>query len=360
MSRFLKKRNKTTGLPPGSLVYVGDKETEKINISIIDYGINDYKEKTLEKIEDGFSDKKNNSIRWINIDGIHNVENIEKIGKFYSLHPLLLEDILNTGQRPKMEDYEDHIFVVLKMLSYNNKNSIVESEQVSLVFGKNYVVSFQEKPGDVFDSIRNRIRNDKGRIRKMGSDYLVYALIDAIVDNFFIILEKIGDEIESLEDELVSNPSTETLQTIHSLKRELIFIRKSVWPLRELIAGLQRSESKIIHKSTLIYFRDVYDHTIHVIDTVETFRDMISGVLDIYLSSISNKMNEVMKVLTIFAAIFIPLTFVAGVYGMNFNPDRSPFSMPELNFYWGYPLTLISMLLISSVLLFYFKKKKWL
>lgn len=265
-----------------------------------------------------------------------------------------MEDIANTGQRPKIEDFVDYIFVVLKMLDYDEKESEITVEQLSLILGPSWAISFQENVGDVFDPIRERIRGDQGRIRKMGSDYLVYALIDAVVDNYFIALERIGEKIEDIEDELVANPVPETLRAIHNLKRQMIVLRKSVWPLREVISRLERWESKLISKSTDIYLRDVYDHTIQVIDAIETYRDMLSGMLDIYLSSVSNRMNEVMKVLTIIATIFIPLTLVAGIYGMNFN------YMPELKLSWGYPLVLSIMLAIGIVMLLYFRKKKWL
>jgi len=240
------------------------------------------------------------------------------------------------------------------MLSYDDENQAVQAEQVSLVLGPNFVISLQERVGDVFEQIRDRIRNAKGRIRKMGSDYLCYALIDAIVDNYFAILEGFGERIESMEEELVAEPTEKTLQQIHTLKREMIFLRKSVWPLRELISALQRSESPLIQESTDIYLRDVYDHTIQIIDTVESFRDMISGMLDIYLSSLSNKMNAVMKVLTIIATLFIPLTFVAGIYGMNFK------YMPELEWHWAYPAVWLVMVVVAAVMLIYFRKKKWL
>jgi len=230
----------------------------------------------------------------------------------------------------------------------------VQAEQVSLVLGSNFVISFQERVGDVFDEVRDRIRNAKGRIRKMGPDYLAYALLDAVVDNYFTVLEKFGEKIEAAEEELVANPTEKTLKQIHLVKRELLSVRKSVWPLRELISALQRGESGLIQETTGIYLRDMYDHTIQVIDTVESFRDMVSGMLDIYLSSISNKMNAVMKVLTIIATIFIPLTFIAGVYGMNFK------YMPELQWRWGYGLILVVMGIVAVIMLFYFRKKKWL
>jgi magnesium transporter len=240
------------------------------------------------------------------------------------------------------------------MLYYDEKESETKAEQVSFVLGPNWVISFQESEGDVFDSIRERIRSDKGRIRKMGADYLVYALLDSVVDNYFMILEKVGEEIEEIEDELVTNPSPEILQTIHNLKRQMISLRKSVWPLREVISRLERWESPLIQKSTYIYLRDVYNHTIQVIDAIETFRDMLSGMLDIYLSSVSNRMNEVMKVLTIIATIFIPLTLVAGIYGMNFR------FMPELEIPLAYPMVLLSMFLVGLMMVGYFRKKKWL
>ncbi len=360
MSRLVKKSSKKKGLPPGSLVYIGDEKTHKTRISVIDYDSNDFSEVGIEKIEDCFKFKEKPTVTWINIDGIHEVEKIEKIGKHFDIHPLVLEDIIHTDQRPKMEDFEKYIYVVLKMLHYNESKNEIIAEQISLVLGNNFVLSFQEFQGDVFDSVRERIRNNKGRIRKTGADYLTYSLIDAIVDNYFAILEKIGEKIEELEEILVTNPIPKTLQKIHKLKREMIFLRKSVWPLREVISSLQRDESKLIADSTDIYLRDVYDHTIQVIDTIESFRDMTSGMLDIYMSSVSNKMNEVMKVLTIFAAIFIPLTFIAGVYGMNFNTHTSPLNMPELQWYWGYPMALAIMGFVGISMVLYFKKKKWI
>jgi len=353
MARIIKKVSRKAGLPPGTLIHVGKKGEERVNISIIDYDEKHYQEKETENIEESFPFKDKPTVSWINIEGIHKIEIIEKIGKHFNLHPLLLEDILNTDQRPKIEDFDDYIFVVLKMLYYDEKEKEIISEQVSLIIGSNFVISFQEKEGDVFNPIRDRIRNAKGRIRKMGADYLAYALIDAIVDNYFIILEKIGEKVEGMEDELVTNPTPETLQTIHNLKRDTIFLRKSVWPLREGISILERSESPLIQESTGIFLRDVYDHTIQIIDTIETFKDMVSGMLDIYLSSISNRMNEVMKVLTIIATIFIPLTFIAGVYGMNFK------YMPELEWRWAYFGVLAIMLVVGILMISYFRRKKW-
>ena len=354
MPRLIKKTSKSRGLPPGSLVHVGEKKTEKVRISLIDYIVGKFEEKEVKNVEECFSFKRKPSITWINVDGLHEVDVIEKLGKCFEIHPLVLEDILNTDQRPKIEDFENYIFFILKMLYTDEKTKEVHSEQVSLILGKNFVISFQESKGDVFETVRERIRKGKGRIRKMGSDYLAYALIDAIVDNYFTILENIGDRVEGMENDVVTNPDPELLQKIYNLKREMIYLRKSVWPLREVINGLLREESKLIKNSTHIFLRDLYDHTIQTIDTIETFRDMISGMLDIYMSSVSNKMNEVMKVLTIFAAIFIPLTFIVGIYGMNFQ------YMPELSIPWAYPLVWIVILIVGISLLGFFKHKKWI
>ena len=352
--RIIQKRSKKIGLPPGTPVHIGKKKNGKIRITIIDYDEAQFQEKEAKTIEECFPFKDKPTVTWINIDGLHQVDAIEKIGKHFNIHPLVLEDIVNTGQRPKMEDFVDYIFIVLKMLYYDDKEDETKAEQVSVILGSNFVISFQESEGDVFDPIRKRIRSDRGRIRKMGADYLAYALTDTIVDNYFLILEKLGEKIEDIEEELVTNPTLETLQTIHSLKRETIFLRKSVWPLREVISRLERWESPLINKSLDIYLRDIYDHTIQVIDSIETFRDMLSGLLDIYLSSISNRMNEVMKVLTIIATIFIPLTLIAGIYGMNFR------YMPELGWPWGYPMAYIIMLAIGILMVIYFRRKKWL
>jgi magnesium transporter len=360
MSRLFKKTSKTAGLPPGTLVHVGDKKTEKVKMTIMDYDESQFQERECKKIDECFIFKDTPTVTWVNIDGIHQVDIIESIGKTFNIHPLVLEDILNTGQRPKYEDFDDYIFIVLKMLYYDEKEKVVKTEQVSLILCQNMVISFQETEGDVFNQIRERIRSGKGRIRKMGADYLAYVLLDAIVDGYFIILEKFGERIEGMEEELITEPKHETLQTIHALKREMIFLRKSVWPLREVVSGLERGESPLIKESTHIYLRDVYDHTIQVIDSIETYRDMTSGMLDLYLSSISNRMNEVMKVLTIIATIFIPLTFIAGIYGMNFNPDKSPLNMPELNWYWGYMSAWTAMAIVGIIMIIYFRRRKWL
>jgi len=354
MVRFMKKISKKSGLPPGTLVHVGEQRTERVRIRVLDYDEGHLEERDMASIDECFVYKDKPTVSWINIDGLHQVDLIENIGKCFELHPLILEDILNTTQRPKLQDFEDYICLILKMITYDETKNQLHIEQVTLILGSNFVISFQETEGDVFDLVRERLRKGKGKIRKMGADYLAYALLDAIVDNYFIVLEKIGEEIESLEDELLEKPDPETVNGIHNLKRELIFLRKSVWPLREAVVGLEKGESPLIKDKTAIYLRDVYDHTIQVIDTIETFRDMVSGMLDVYLSSLSNKMNEVMKVLTIIATIFIPLTFIAGIYGMNFK------DMPELEWPYGYPMVWVVMILIGIVMLMYFRKKKWL
>ncbi|MDY0040854.1 MAG: magnesium/cobalt transporter CorA [Desulforhabdus sp.] len=353
MSKFFRRRLKKPGLAPGTLVHIGEKKTEKTKITLIKYDEASYHEKEVQTIEECFSLEDARTTKWINVDGIHQIETIRKIGNHYSLHPLTLEDILNTDQRPKMDDYEDYIFVVLKMFFYIEEHHELMAEQVSLIFRPGLVISFQEKEGDVFDLIRERMRSTKGKIVRYGSDYLTYALIDAIVDHYFVVLERVGERIEYLQEQLVAEPSNEILRGIHELKREMIFLRRSAWPLREIINKMEREESALIQETTVIYLRDVYDHVMQVIDTLETFREMVSGMIDLYLTSISNKMNEVMKVLTIIATIFIPLTFIAGVYGMNFR------YMPELEWRWAYFVVLIVMALIGMAMLVYFRKKKW-
>lgn len=353
IDRFMKKRETKIGLPPGTPVYVGEKREEKVRITVIDYDGDHIQEKEIARLEECCVLRKSPSVSWLNIDGVHDAALIEAVGKDFDLHPLIIEDIVHPGQRPKMEEYDNCVFMVFNMLTYDDGTNEIVGEQVSLVLSEHFVLSFQERPGDIFDLIRDRLRNGKGRIRKMGSDYLAYSLLDAVVDHYFVILEKVGGRIEELEDLLIDNPKPETMQEIHRLKREMLFLRKSVWPLRELISGIEKSESPIIKKSTMKYLRDVYDHTIQIIDTVETFRDMLSGLHDTYLTVISNRMNEIMKVLTIIATLFIPLTFIAGIYGMNFE------FMPELKWRFGYLFVWIIIIVIAFFMIMYFKRKKW-
>jgi magnesium transporter len=354
MPRRVKKRSDKAGLSPGTLVHIGERKVDKVVVRCMEYDEARLEERRVDVVEGCIDTKDKPGVTWVDICGIHDVELIGKVGKELNLHPLTLEDIVNTGQRPKMEDFDDYIYLVLKMLYFDEELNEVKIEQVSFILGDKYVISFQEREKDVFDPVRLRIRKSKVRIRRSGADYLLYALIDATVDSYFSILERIGEQIESIEEELVSDPKTETLHRIHALKREMIFLRKSVWPLREVIGNLERGESDLVKETTQIFLRDVYDHTIQTVDTVETFRDMLSGMLDLYLSSISNRMNEVMKVLTIMATIFIPLTFIAGIYGMNFE------YMPELKWAWGYFAVWGLMVVTVIAMRFYFHRKKWL
>ncbi len=348
-----KKSSKKAGLSPGTLLHVGERKVDDVKISIMDYAEGHLHETLVDTIEACAQFMETDSITWINISGIHDIDMIQKLGSCFSLHPLVLEDVLNTEQRPKMDDFDVYLFLCLKMVYPDAGYQTIHYEQISLIIGPSYVISLQEVEKDVFDAVRERIRHAKGRIRKKGSDYLAYALIDLVVDHYFKILEELGEKIEILQDEVIENPEPSSLAVIQNLKKELLFLRKSIWPLREIVNTLTRGESDLIREDTVIYLRDVYDHTIQIIDTIETFRDMLSGTLDIYLSNMSNRMNEVMKVLTIMATIFIPMTFIAGIYGMNFK------YMPELEWAWSYPILLLLLLGMFLVMIFWFKRKKW-
>ncbi|MBL7177726.1 MAG: magnesium/cobalt transporter CorA [Desulfobacteraceae bacterium] len=351
MFRF-KKISKKAGLPPGTMVHVGEKKTEKVEIKVVDYNESKIDEKEISTVDESPHDKDTSTVTWININGLHQVDIIESIGKTFGLHPLVLEDIVNTEQRPKIEEFDDYIFIIMKMLSYDKKNDLIIFEQFSLVLGKNYIISFQEREGNIFNSIHDRIRNRVGRIRQRGPDYLAYALLDTIVDNYFIVLETIDEKIESIEEDLMTKPGAEALQLIHHFKKELTFIKKAIWPSREVISKLVSEELDLFDDRTIVFLRDVRDHVIQLNETIETLRDMATGLLDVYLSSVSNKMNDVMKILTIIATVFIPLTFIAGIYGMNFK------YIPELEWKWGYPLILFVMFIIIVVMLIWFKRKR--
>lgn len=359
MTRLIKRMSEKIGKAPGSLTFIGEKHLEKVKITIMDYDAEHLQEKDVERIEDCFPFKETPTVTWINISGIHDVAVVEKLGSHFGLHPLVQEDILNTGQRPKLEDSDEYFYIALKMIYIEMDKDYFSSEQVSIIFGDNFVISFQEKEGDVFDPVRERIRKTIPRTRMLGADYLAYSLIDAVVDNYFTVLEHLGEGIERIEDVLINQPSPHNLETIHDMKRELILMRKRIWPLREVISALSRSDSKLIHDYTDPYIRDLYEHVIQVIDTVETFRDMVSGLIDMYLSSVSNKMNEVMKVLTIIATIFIPLSFLAGVYGMNFDRSIGEWNMPELGFAYGYVGFWVIALAVGVGLFVFFKRKGW-
>ena len=353
MSDILIRKSQKTGLPPGTPIYIGEEEPLPAHIDEISYDKASYREKVVDNLSEIFEDLHSPDITWVNVYGLK-VSDIIEICNAMNFHPLIQEDIVNTQQRPKVEEYEDHIFIVLKMINYNKQKDDIDIDQVSFILGERYLVSFQERPGDCFNIIRQRIREDKGIIRKMGADYLAYSLLDVIVDGYFTALERIGDRIEDIEDKLVLDPEIDTLHDIYEMKRVMIAIRKSVWPLREVINHLDRVSNKHFKEGTSLYIRDVYDHTIQVIDAVETYRDLLSGMLDIYLSSISNIMNQIMKVLTIIGTIFIPLTFIAGVYGMNFH------YMPELEWRFAYPTLWVVMIIITGIMLLFFKKRKWI
>ncbi len=351
---YSRRAHEKAGQPPGTPLFIGRKKMEEVRVSYIRYNENLHEEKDNSTPKECADLCKSSDVVWINIEGIHDAGAIEEIGELFNIHSLTVEDILNTMQRPKFEDFDSYLFIVLKMLSFTDINTGMDREQVCMILGENFVITFQEKPGDVFDTVREQIRGCRGRIRREGADYLAYALIDAVVDSYFLILETIGDQIEEIEDQVILTPDPDNVSKIHRFKRAMLFMRRTVWPLREEIALLEKSGSDLVRKSTAVFLRNLYDHTIQVIDTVETYRDVISGMHDMYLSSVSNRMNQIMKVLTIIATIFIPLTFISGVYGMNFR------YMPEINWRWGYFMILGFMLAVSIVMLSYFKKKKWI
>ena len=345
-------RQHDIGAPPGTLFYNGEETNQRIKITLIEFNETEFIEEVFYDLSDCIMHVKPNMIKWINVEGVHNTALIEKIGKIYDIHPLTLEDIVHIDQRPKFEDFDNYVLAILKMINYDSE---VISEQLSIVLLENTVISFQEpQGGDAFDIIRNRLRQCKGRVRKLGADYLFYALIDAVVDCYFTVIEKIGDKVEEIEVEIMNEPKKESLNHLYRMKREIIFLRKQVWPLRDMIANLIRSETKFITPNTQLFLRDVQDHSTRIIDTVETYRDLLSGIMDIYLSTNANKMNEVMKLLTIMSSIFIPVTFIAGVYGMNFE------FMPELKSPYGYAAVWAVMLSVIGSLIFYFKRKKWM
>ncbi len=354
VKRLISSKPKQIGLDPGTLIYTGEKVKEPIKFTVFEFTESEVWEKDFQKVEDIFYCKESKNKTWINIDGIHNIEMMEKIQNHFDIHPLTMEDIIHTSQRPKLEEYDEYLFIVLRMFTYNEAERELKNEQVSIILSERYIITFLEDPGDVFNPVRERIRKSGTKIRKNGSDFLAYSLIDSIVDSYFHILEKIGEEIEELEDRLVVNSQKDDIQLVHRMRRNMILLRKSVWPLREVISVMQRNENNFIKTSTQIYLRDVYDHLIQIIDTIESFRDMIVGMLDVYLSSTSNKLNEVMKVLTIISTLFIPLTFLAGVYGMNFK------NFPELEKNWMYPwgFWIITLLVVAGMAVF-FKRKKW-
>lgn len=346
-----KKRSHKAGLPPGSLVHIGEQKIATTRISVVNFDGQRVEEKDLKDVDECLAYKDRSGATWINIDGLHEPDVLEKIGEVFGLHPLMLEDIANTEQRPKLEDYGEYLYVVIRMLS--RPSDKILAEQLSLVIGKNVLISFQERHGTEFNPIRERLRNGKGRVRRMGVDYLAYQLLDAVIDNYFIVLEQLGDEVEKLEEQVIASPRPEGLRNLHSLKKDMIYLRRSTWPLRDVIAAMQRGDSSLIGEAMRIYLRDIYDHVVAVADAIEAMRDLLNGMLEIHMSNMNIRLNEVMKVLTIVTTLFIPASFIAGVYGMNFK------YMPELDWPWAYPVVLVSMVVLAGAMYAYFKHKKW-
>ncbi|MEZ4702719.1 MAG: magnesium/cobalt transporter CorA [Rhodothermales bacterium] len=348
-----RRKPKRPGLPPGTLVYTGAPRTEQVQISVIDYDAEAVREKPDANTADCIPVASPATVTWVNVNGVHDATVIEAIGRMAGLHPLVMEDIVNTGQRPKFESYETYAFIELYML-HERKDQAIDIEQVSLVVGKGFVISFQEYEGDVFTPVIERIRNGKGNIRKMGADYLAYVLVDTIVDHYFHVVELAGEKMDAIESQLLLDAHDEVLYTINDLKREVLHLRRAIWPMREVVAAMDRNEDRLFDKKTRIYLRDVYDHVVQVIEMLESQRDALASLTELYLSTQSQRMNEVMKFLTIIGTIFIPLTFVVGIYGMNFD------HMPELHWMFGYPVVMGIMAVMALGLVLYFKRKKWL
>lgn len=348
------KRKIKVGQSPGTLVYLGSKPQLQSKISIFDYDTENFEEVQISNLEDCAKYKNRDSVTWINIDGLQDIELIRNLGEKFSIHPLVLEDILNTNHRPKIDDLGDQIFIVLKMIYLPDGSDAFHHEHLSIVLGSNYVITFQESTGDVFNPVRERIRNSKGRLRKLGSDYLAYALIDTVVDAYFLALESLEDKIEVLDDDVLYKPTQKTLRKIYNLKQEVSFLKKAIWPLRDIVTNIMKAESDLIQESTYIFLRDLHDHIIQALELIDSARDTLSSQAELYMSSVSNKLNETMKVLTVLASIFIPLTFIVGIYGMNFV------NMPELEWKYGYLYVWILMLALSGFMVLYLKKKKWI
>jgi len=347
-----KRHSAKAGLPPGALIFIGKHSDEPVTIELIDYSSGYHAQAEIPQVKDLKVSLDASTVSWINIHGIHDPKVIEQVGKVYGIHKLVLEDILDTDHRPKVEPFEDYVFFTMKMMWYT-EDGYLEKEQISIVFGKPYVLCFQERKGDIFDPIRERIRTDSGLIRKKGTDYLVYRLIDSVVDNYFTIVEQIEDKVEDLEEKIAADTDTDQMQTIQSLKREILTLKRALLPLREAVGGLEKGVTELVDPENVKYFRDVYDHLQQIAENLESNREVLSGLMDMHVANISNKMNQVMKVLTVIASLFIPLTFIAGVYGMNFD------NMPELHYKYGYFGAWGLMISVFILMLLYFKKKRW-
>lgn len=354
VQRLTRRQKKKRGLSPGTPVHVGDVKMENQQISLMDFGPDHLTEKRCEKASDTFGFRDTPSVSWINLAGLHDLAPIEGIGRHFDIHPLTIEDVVNTTHRPKAEFFETYLFMTLKTFTCTAEGHLEETEQVSLILGQHFLVTFQERAGGAFDYLRERIRNGRGRVRKSCCDYLAYALVDAVVDGYFQILERLDERVEHLDQQLIEDPGPETLHRIHHLKRELLLLRKQVRPLLEVLSVLMREESPLIREETLPFLRDLRDHTVQVLDTIESLRDVLSGMQDLYLSTASHRMNEVMKVLTIIATTFIPMTFLTGVYGMNFK------YMPELEWRWAYPSLWVLLLVVFFLMLRWFRGRGWL
>ncbi len=354
MGRPGRRKVKKPGLAPGTLVHVGEEKEEAVKIEVVDYSPEGCQSKIFTTVAACVPFKDTKTVSWISVEGVHDVGIIGKFGEAFGLHALTQEDIVHTRQRPKVEEHGDYLYVVMKALRFNEEKQMVEQEQLSFILGANYVISFREESDDLFQPVRERIRNSMGRLRKYGADYLLYVLIDSVVDHYFVVLEKLEEWVETLQQELSDDPTEKTLHDIYDLKQNMVLFRKTFWPTRELMNDLLRNETNLIQESSEIYFRDVYDHVLRVIETTDMYREMIGGMLDVYLSIVSNRLNTVMKVLTIITTIFIPLTFIAGVYGMNFK------YMPELDWPWAYPLVWAVMGTVTVGMLVFFRRKRWL
>lgn len=349
---FTKKRSRKAGMPPGSLVPIGDKRTETTELRLIHYDGERFDETLPTTLEGCDQTLARPGVTWLHICGAQQVEVLRHLDRF-GLHPLVLEDIVNTAQRTKYEDYGEYVYIVLKMVS-DSGNGSVDAEQISIVLGKNFVISVEEGPSGAFDSVREMIQKSRGQVRRMGADYLAYLLLDKVVDNYFLILETLGERIEVLQDELVERPSQDGLRRLHWMRRDTLLLRRSIWPLRGILGGLERERTSLFAETTRVYLRDVYDHTVAIVETIETFRETLSSVLEIYLSSVSNRMNEVMKVLTVITTIFMPLTFITGLYGMNFK------YLPGLDRPWALAIVVGVMLAVVIFMLVQFRRKRWL
>lgn len=354
MARFLKKTHAAAGQAPGEMIFVGERKMEKPTIKIIDYDETDLAEKDIQAIHEATSHKNTDTVTWININGVHDKQLIESVGKSFDLHALVLDDIVNTGRRPSMDDYDNYLFFTLKMMRYDETENKIISEQLSMVLGRSFLITFQERQGDVFEPIRERIRRQKGRIRKVGVDYLAYALLDIITENYIIIIERLGEQIEDLENEILENPTREILSRINDYKREMNYLRKTVRPVREFMQQLSRIDSDLIHEQNIPFIKDLLDLSTQAVEVIDTYREMLSDYLEIYNTGVNNRLNEIMKVLTIFSAVFIPLTFIAGIYGTNFE------NVPELSFKYSYFIFWGILVVIAISMLRFFKRKKWL